>query len=86
MKTTKKLMIYKLNAVISELDNKVHEIILLAKNEEEARSNAREYAHQFSEATNVKCYEIGVASKNVLTKCLKSPWMGIVCIHIEEDK
>ena len=83
----KKLKIYKLTSNVNYLDNRAHEIVLIARNEEEARSNAGEYAYQFSEATNVKCYEIGVAPKEALRNgCLESAWMNVVSVHIENEK
>lgn len=83
MKTAKKLMIYKLTVVISWGDNKSHDIVLLARNEEEARLKAGTYDERFK-ASNVRCYKMGVASKDARTGGgLKSPWMDIICIHIE---
>ena len=81
MKDKKGLKIYKLE---DNTTNAINEIILLAKNEEEARLNASTYAYHFLAASNIKCYEIGVASKEALTNgCLISPWMHIVSIHID---
>jgi hypothetical protein len=86
MKQAKKLMIYKLTLVISWGDNKSHDIVLLARDEGEARLKASTYDERFK-ASNVRCYKMGVASKNAQTGGgLKSPWFDIICIHIEEDK
>lgn len=81
----KKLKIYKLEHNLVFLDNKSHDIVLLARNEEEARLKASVFDEHFK-SSNVRCYEMGVASRDVRTGGgLKSPWMDIISIHTEID-